>query len=492
MEALETNLPAAFIPNSQWEPYKYTNIQVLGKSISNCPHYTIQQALEENTYFSAEAQKAIELITTQKDILPVGSAKFKVHSYPSDIDIFEKIEGCCTINEVRLELVSKIQQIVRDVLDSENILFGDFKAGYDERYDVYFGEEYMGEIIDYNQDIALLEIENLRRQKLLNKEEYEEFKELLPVSMDLETFEELEDYLNSFHTLKWTADEILQGYKDLRGGKRMYLFDALISRSVVKMDLWVPLPYDEITEDCLEDYRAKWDFDQPQRYVEVTNWILIELKDLEGEIQTLSEELSDYAKSLRLDVWHYLSPPEPNILKAAKRFWSYLLFQRKTLLSRDATKSSQGRVYSKVLREQSQNNMASEMNLRDVEDMIVDIAPLFGSYIALLNAVKGDLELIADILDSDVDVEMNFFLQSLDGFQLRLQCYERNNVEKCEFDFAVQRQLIESIEKLKTNLTSKAILELVDDIQDIINVKTQNYLDRINIDITQILFPAMT
>lgn len=55
-----------------------------------------------------------------------------------------------------------------------------------------------------------------------------------------------------------------------------------------------------------------------------------------------------------------------------------------------------------------------------------------------------------------------------------------------------QRQLVESIEKLKTNLTSKAILELVDDIQDIINVKTQNYLDRINIDITQILFPAMT
>ena len=272
----------------------------------------------------------------------------------------------------------------------------------------------------------------------------------------------------------------------------MYLFDALISRSVVKMDLWVPLPYDEVTEDCIEDYRAKWDFDQPRRYVEVTNWILIELKDLEGEIQTLSQELSDYAKSLRLDVWHYLSPPEPNILKAAKRFWSYLLFQRKTLLSRDATKSSQGRVYSKVLREQSQNNMASEMNLRDVEDMIVDIAPLFGSYIALLNAVKGDLELIADILDSDVDVETDFFLQSLDGFQLRLQCYERNNVEKCEFDPAVQRQLIESIEKLKTNLTSKAILELVDNIQDIINVKTQNYLDCINIDITQILFPAMT
>jgi len=487
MESLETDLPAAFIPNSQWEPYKYTNIQVLGKSPPGCPDYTIEQALEENDYFSAEAQEAINLITVQRDILPVGSAKFKVHSYPSDIDIFEKIQSCCTINQVRLQLASKIQEIVKNTVDSDTILFGDFKAGYDNRYDIYFGEEYKGEIIDYNQEIALLEIENLRRQKLLNKKEYEDFKKLLPFSMDLKTFEELEDYARSFRVLKWTVDELLQGYKDLRAGKRMYLFDALISRSVVKMDLWVPLPYDDITEDCLGDYKSKWEFDQPQRYVEVTNWILIELRDLEGDIKTLSEELSDYAKSLRLDVWHYLNSSDLNILKATKRFWSYLLFQRKRLLRNE--KSSEGRSYSKTMREQSQNKLASEINLENVENIIVGIAPLFGSYIALINAVKGDLELVADIMESDVYVDPDFFLQSLDGFQLRLKCYNSNKTKKCEFDSKVQSQIIESIEKLKTDLTSDAIFELVDEIQDIINSKTQKYLDSINVDINEILFP---
>lgn len=488
METLEAKTSIAFIPNSQWEPYKHTNIQILGKK-ENCPQYTIQQALKENEHFSAEVQKSIDLITTQKGILPVGSAKFNVHTYPSDIDIFEKVEGCCTINEVRLKLTSKIQQIIRNVLDSENVLFGDFKAGYDDRYDVYFGEEYMGEIIDYNQDIAFLEVENLRKQKLLDKEEYAQFKELLPISITLETFEELEDYLNSFHALKWTSDEILQGYKDLRSGKRIYLFDALISRSVVKLDLWVPLPYEDVPENCLEEYRKKWDFEQPWRYVEVTNWILIELKDMEGEIQTLSEELSDYARSLRLDVWHYLNPPEPNILKAAKRFWSYLLFQRKTLLS-DKNPQDNGNSYCKTMREQSQRRLASELALEDVEKMIVGIAPLFGSYIALLNAIKGDLELMADIMEStELEVEPTFFQQSLDGFQLRLQCYERTNSEKCEFDPVTQHQLIDAIDKLKATLDPEAILKLVDEIQNSINDKTRDYLKRINVDIQQVLFP---
>ncbi len=484
MEDLETRVPSAFIPHSQWEPYKCINIQLMHKP-ADCPTYTNEQALEENEHFSKEVQKAIDLITTQKGILPVGSAKFKVHSYPSDIDIFEKVEGCCTINEVRLALMSKIQHIVQYVAVLENVLFGDLKAGYDERYDVYFGDEHMGKVIDYNQDIAILAVENLRSQKLLTKKEYEKFVTLLEPTITIETFEELETYLNEFYVLRWTPDEILRGYKQLLGGKRVYLFDALISHSVVKLDLWIPLPYEDIHEECLDRFRSIWDFERPERYVEVTNWILIQLRDEDGEIQTLSEELPNYARSLRMDVWHYLNKNDFNALKAAKRFWSYLLFQRKMLLTKPQ-KAFENLTYARKRKRRNQRKMATIYSLDEVDTLIKDIAPLFGSYIALLNAMKGDLEVISDILTSDaMDVDKEYLQQSLDGMQLRLQCQSAT----CTYDPVTQQSVLKQLQNLKNDPIPKAIDAVVNFIQDIINEKTKQYLNSKNIHIKHILFP---
>lgn len=475
------SMPEALIPRSQEEPFMHSNTKVL-KKIEGCEEFTIEEALEENEYFQPEVWKATRFITTQEGVLPVGSVKFKVHKYPSDIDIFERVVKCCTINDVRLSLAFNIQQIIRKVMENKNILFGDFKAGYDQRYDIYLGEEYMGEIVDYNQDIARLEFLNLKHQGLITNKEYNKFRELLQKNMTIGQFEKLKNYLNEFRVLRWNPEEILRGYKEVLGKKRIYLFDALVSRTVVKMDLWIPIPYENICDYCLDEFRNEWDFDRPQRYVEVTNWILVQLKDIEGQIQTLSQELPDYARSLRLDVWHYLQ--EENYLKATKRFWSYLLFVRKMLLH--PQEPPKDVMFLERSRQHNQRLIAKNYTLCQVEELIKDIAPLFSSYIALLYAVKGDLEVISDIIKSDlVEVDKNYPLQTIDGMQIILRC----TVPECLYDPVIKINISKELEQLKTNITPETIDEVVSYIQNFINEKTKKYLQIKDINIGKILFP---
>lgn len=67
----------------------------------------------------------------------------------------------------------------------------------------------------------------------------------------------------------------------------------------------------------------------PVRYVEITNWFLVVFVTPKGDEKVLSEDLKDYATSLQKDIEKYLSPDHLNLLKAAKRLWSLLLFARK-------------------------------------------------------------------------------------------------------------------------------------------------------------------
>jgi hypothetical protein len=67
---------------------------------------SIEEVLAERKLsdYDIPTQRVISLLTTSPSILPVGSAKFKVHAYPSDLDLFERFEDCCTVNEVRFKL----------------------------------------------------------------------------------------------------------------------------------------------------------------------------------------------------------------------------------------------------------------------------------------------------------------------------------------------------------------------------------------------------
>lgn len=420
-----------------------------------CPLYSLDQVLEEReeSDFPEEVREVVDLITIQEDVLPVGSAKFKIHKYPSDVDIFEQVEGCCTVNEVRFQVKKKLQDIVNSVLNASDTFIADFKAGFDKRYDVYIGEEDHGVIVDYDPAIAKREVDNLFGQGLLSREEYNKLSAIIKKSEEgatLEQFNEINDTLRKHYVLRWSPKEILDGFKVLPGNKKMYLDDALIDHSVVKLDLWAVLPYTDIPERCLKEYYEHWeDSEIPRRLTEVTNWLLIMKKDKKGESTILTQELPNYAKSLRHDIIKY-APNNP--LKSIKRLWSYLIYLNKTAAT------------------------------EDVNRLLINLAPLFSSYIAFLNSIKGDMEIIETLRKSPkLNVSDNFFRQTIDSLILRVKCAAPD----CEFDPEVNNEVLALLEESRQNLNN--VSKTVEYLKDVINEMTTQALQDRGIDIEEIL-----
>src|SRR5687768_8198428 len=96
-------------------------------------------SLQLRNELSKGTKRAIEIVTAEMGTMPVGTFKYRVFKYPGDIDIFEELEGCCTFNIAKLNAAQKIQAIVKDVQKSNNMMFTEFKAGYDLRYKIYTG-----------------------------------------------------------------------------------------------------------------------------------------------------------------------------------------------------------------------------------------------------------------------------------------------------------------------------------------------------------------
>lgn len=58
--------------------------------------------------YDLETRKIIKTITIGDNINPVGSQKYKIHRYPGDIDIFEPIKVCCSLEEASVKIVKSI------------------------------------------------------------------------------------------------------------------------------------------------------------------------------------------------------------------------------------------------------------------------------------------------------------------------------------------------------------------------------------------------
>ena len=303
----------------------------------------VQQRKNEEDIDPAE-RYAIDLITLEENVMPFGSYTFKSFKYPSDIDIFEDFQKCCSINEVRLTLEAKIQTIAQriaktiDLSQEKQAIFGDFRAGFDDRYNVYVGEVYNGEVLDYSAKIVNDAIDNLANQGLLTKGRYQKLKALATPEISPENLLILDQQFKTLKLLHWSLDEILRGYKEVIGKRRIYLYDALISHSIVKLDIWYLIE---------------------GRYVEITNFIHVVRLDPEGKAEVLSEPVEDYYKTLLIDITKFVT--KGNYLKAAKRLWSLAY-------------------------------------LRENYELLVQIAPLFSSYISLFSAVRTDLEVMEKIL----------------------------------------------------------------------------------------------
>lgn len=287
----------------------------------------------------------IRKVTGKMETLPVGTFKYKVFKYPSDIDLFEQLSECCTFNESKLKAASIIQYIGKTIAESNHtdMIFSDFKAGYDSRFKVYTGI-INKEISDYNPVLIRRDIANLHESQLLTDIEYNCLCKLVKDSPNIDDIIKLNEALREYWLIRWTLCDLLRGYKLLRGNYKLYLDTALTQGSIVKLDAI-----------------AKLDIGENSRYIEVSNFFLIIQRDKTGKQKILSEELGDYGQSLLHDVYKYYNT---NKLKSIKRLWMYLAFK----------------------------NAVCDLNI---------FTPLFNSDIAIYSQIMGDIDTAIILLKSN-------------------------------------------------------------------------------------------
>lgn len=263
--------------------------------------------------FTKSIKDSINLIklNDKDELKPVGSYRYKIHAYPSDIDIFEKYERCCSLSKVKKEIAIKFKTIAKNIKKSDEIFLGDFKLGID--YSVFF--EY-GEIdyntlniINYDTDIIKSKLKEFLDNKLINEEEYNQIISLVVKNISAQNFMKLNEFIRNLYILRWNLTELIKNKKKLRNGNYITIEDCLSHNTVNKIDIWAPIN---------------------NNYTEITNFYYIIFKNRKGKKTFLSKELTDYIESLNNDIKKYESSLFRNSLKLAKRLWIKNNLEQKT------------------------------------------------------------------------------------------------------------------------------------------------------------------
>jgi hypothetical protein len=380
--------------------------------------------------YSRKTQELIDLVTIDKSVNPVGSQKYKVHRYPGDIDIFEQVKVCCSLEEAQNKIVQHFQDLARNIYYTPNVYFGDFKAGLDHRYDINIGElDIEGKPINYNPRMIRLQVENLYEDSLITKKELEEFNEAIKPKPNREQWEELNDLKRRYYIVRWNLDEILRGYKLIGPPselEELTLAEAITHKTICKIDIWAPVM---------------------GNFMEITNFFLLVLQQpLSGgkyKDIPINIELGNIYSSLISDIKHYGSKAHRNSLKFAKRIWTLCSYINETETMRK-------------------------------------LYPLFVSGAGILNQINSEIEVLVNLLEKIPRPPIDLIKEQVDRFKFRIsQVYEFDLNEK------VVNRLIDEI--LLTDNKSKMIENLekiVKHLKKYIESYSNFYLNRIGINKT--------
>ena len=258
----------------------------------------LQAVNEDNTIFdkrdlvhglSQDTRRAVDLITYDDKTLPVGSVTFKVHKYPGDVDIFEKVDICCTQETAIKKFASFFKDLVNQ-LDTQStspanfpIFWGDMKCGID----------YKLEVLESDTIESYIE----RTREYLSEEDIN----------DIKNHDEWKSFVRKFYILRWSPEEISLGKKKLKSGGTISLEECITHNAVLKLDLWATVN---------------------GNYTEVTNFYLVSWNDGSNKYVLNPDSLGDRKQSLLDDIKNFSSYSHWKPLKLAKRMWNLSIFEK--------------------------------------------------------------------------------------------------------------------------------------------------------------------
>ncbi len=270
--------------------------------------------------FSNALKNVFSLVSFNGNYNISGSGNLRSILYPSDYDLFEEIIEKKSKEEALKEITKKFQEKFKLIKQNKNIYLIDFKCGIDK---LLFFDKY-DNLNLYNEYLK-----RIYKEKLITSNQYNILRKLKNPS-------EIKEETRKLYILRWTEDEVIQGYKNVSKTRKIYFIDSIMNNTVIKIDIIAHLSYAEFI-DLSEIYIFK-----------VNNEYNFEFTK------------SKIFENVKLDGIQYLKAG--NLYKALKRIFSLFKFKKDTTQLK----------------------------------ILVD---LFNSNIGLINKVKADLEIYIIVLE---------------------------------------------------------------------------------------------
>lgn len=296
--------------------------------------------------------EAVELLkdmsfTDGKNVVVVGSMSLRSQVYAGDYDANEMVIVGGTKEHALKELARKYKNIIRRIQKRPLTYIGDIKCGSVEEWKIM--------TTPYNPTRSLDKLEELYKIKIISKSEYLDGKKRFkphPSYLELLLLEQ--DFRPNI--IRWTANEILKGYKILQDGRKFTIEQAIDSPAIAKLDVisWV----------------------QNNRF---TDFSMIHTFKNNGKV--LNPSLRDFEESIKDNI--YVLHHEKKFYKMSKRIFSLAKF-------------------------------------KDNQEILEMLSPLFNGDLGRLYIVYGDIGTIEDLFSRESNIPFSKLELEFDQFKGRL------------------------------------------------------------------------
>jgi hypothetical protein len=170
-------------------------------------------------------------------VTPFGSYSYKL-PYPGDIDLYENFTSGGGVKQLVDSFIVKIKQIVNSFIKNKgaNDYIVEFKIGLDMRYDINVGTLY--ETVFTPNPQLVFKVRKLFREGLLSKQEYNDINETLEINGNNSVgYDIIYTIFREHRIIRWRLEDLKRGYVILPKNKKMTLFEALMFKTDVKIDI---------------------------------------------------------------------------------------------------------------------------------------------------------------------------------------------------------------------------------------------------------------
>jgi hypothetical protein len=180
--------------------------------------------------YPLDAVEVIRAMTFSKGktIEIIGSSALRSQQYAGDYDINEIVEIPSTTDAKAVAIIAKeFKEVVRRLQKMENAYIADIKCGVIEEWRV-FPEK------SHTKEGVKKKVAELFESNIINSKEAGIALSLInPTRVGhLKARDEVK-----FHIIRWTPEQILAGKQTLRDGRSYSLEEAIVSPSIVKLDI---------------------------------------------------------------------------------------------------------------------------------------------------------------------------------------------------------------------------------------------------------------